>query len=192
MLTELSAGTIRPFIFYEGEFDTATVRFTTHAYDLTWNASTWLANGFLIDFSDVQENNELRADSMSITLNGIPNSVVALLLNDTDNQQRGYLYLGMLTSSLQIVPNPVRIFSGMLDSIEIEDSPEGVIATINYENRLADLQRPRQFRYTDATQQSLYSGDLGFQYVNQLQDWTAFWGRPKSEKTKKDSKKKKK
>jgi hypothetical protein len=42
---------------------------------------------------------------------------------------------------------------------------------------LIDLTVPRTWRYTHESQQALFSGDLGFEYVTAIQDREITWGR---------------
>ena len=53
---------------------------------------------------------------------------------------------------------------------------EKATITLTGESRLIDFFRPRISRYTDAEQQALYPGDLGLQYVNDLQEASVPWG----------------
>jgi hypothetical protein len=75
---------------------------------------------------------------------------------------------------------PVLLFDGRMDMVEVTDG--GRIATIALaaENRLRDLERPRLRRYTSQDQQSEYPGDLGFDFVPELQELEIRWGAPAS------------
>jgi len=64
-------------------------------------------------------------------------------------------------------------------STSITDSPtDGVMITLITENRLLDLERPCNYRYTKESQVALEgSGDTGFDAVEKLQDAEVLWGR---------------
>ena len=59
----------------------------------------------------------------------------------------------------------------------INDTPEGSTVTIDAENRLVDLDRPSNLRYTKESQNFLHSGDTGFNRVASLQDKQINWGK---------------
>jgi hypothetical protein len=44
------------------------------------------------------------------------------------------------------------------------------------ESRLMDFKRVREIRYTDEEQQNLFSGDVGLEFVNDIQEKPIFWG----------------
>ncbi|HBN31649.1 MAG TPA: hypothetical protein DD416_10620, partial [Rhodobacteraceae bacterium] len=73
--------------------------------------------------------------------------------------------------------DPVQAFSGRLDVPEIADDANTCTITISYESRLIDLNTARSWRYTHESQQSLYPGDRGFEYVTAIQDREITWGR---------------
>jgi hypothetical protein len=54
--------------------------------------------------------------------------------------------------------------------------PDGSTVTIDAENRLVDLDRPSNLRYTKESQNFLHSGDTGFNRVASLQDKQINWG----------------
>ena len=89
----------------------------------------------------------------------------------------GKVWLGLLTEAGTIIADPVLAFAGRLDVPEITDDVETCRITISYESRLIDLNTARSWRYTHESQQVLYPGDLGFEYVTAIQDREITWGR---------------
>jgi len=59
----------------------------------------------------------------------------------------------------------------------IEEGPDSSTIQLAVENRLVDLERARPTRYTSAYQKSKYPTDLGFDFVESLQDQKLVWGR---------------
>jgi len=70
-----------------------------------------------------------------------------------------------------------QIFSGYMDEMNIEEAPETSTIELKVENKLIDLERARTRRYTNAYQKSVYPGDLGLDFVEDLQDKKVVWGR---------------
>ena len=71
----------------------------------------------------------------------------------------------------------VLVFSGYMDQMNIDEGPETSTIGVAVESKLIDLERPRVFRYTDASQKSRFPDDKGFEYVEDLQDKRFNWGR---------------
>jgi len=64
-----------------------------------------------------------------------------------------------------------------MTSLVINDTPQGSTVTIDAENRLVDLDRPSNLRYTKESQNFLFDGDTGFNRVASLQDKQINWGK---------------
>jgi hypothetical protein len=74
------------------------------------------------------------------------------------------------------VAGTLTLFKGRMTILVINDTPEGSTVTIDAENRLVDLDRPSNFRYTKESQNFLHDGDTGFNRVASLQDKQINWG----------------
>lgn len=174
---ELTAASKSPVLLFEGVFASGTVRFWTGVGDLSWSGQTWTGAGSLIGISAVTETTEVRANGVTIQLQGIPSSLISLILGDARSGRAGKAYLAMLNGSGAIIADPYLAFEGRLDVPMIEDAGDSATISISYESELIDLERPRERRYTPEDQAIDYAGDLGFDYVASLQDAQIVWGR---------------
>ena len=75
-----------------------------------------------------------------------------------------------------IITNPIKLFAGRMDIMQIIEQGDTATISISLENRLVDLLKPRILRYTHEDQQTLFPGDLGFEFVTALQDKEVVWG----------------
>ena len=97
---------------------------------------------------------------------------------NTEQREALALAWALLTEAGAIIADPKVIFRGRLDVAEIDDSnPDEPIINLSYENELIDLERPREWRYTDEHQQQLYPGDTGLKGIAALQNRELVWGR---------------
>jgi len=105
-------------------------------------------------------------------------SCVVFLLRDLDTQRVYRLH--DFSKALLIRPDVACCFSGRMDQPTIDVT--GTLATIaiNCENRLVEMNVAVDRRYTDEDQQMDYPGDLGFQFVNGIQEAQIYWGRSPS------------
>jgi len=160
--------------------------------DLVWDSATWLGNGYFTGISDYDESAGIEATNMEVSLVGVPQALISLFLSESTHGSNGGVWLGFLDSSGAVIADPYLLFDGALSAPQIDDNPD--IATISFslESELVWLNRSSELRYTHESQQTLYEGDLGFQYVSGLDNWTGYWGnKKKSSTTKKKSTKKK-
>ena len=97
----------------------------------------------------------------------------------TENYQNRPLtiFLGYVMGGTNEVAGTLTLFKGRMTSLVINDTPTGSTVTIDAENRLVDLDRPSNFRYTKESQNFLHSGDTGFNRVASLQDKQITWGK---------------
>lgn len=174
---ELTAPVLSPVIFYEGEFASGFVRLWSGYGDLLWNGQTWQGVGHLAGISPIQEDGQISAKGITVSLSGIPQSLIAVALSEARQGKPGKIWLGAMDSAGAVVVDPYLSFSGRLDVPEIDEGADTATITITYESRLIDLERPRERRYTANDQALDYPGDKGFDYIPSLQDKQIVWGR---------------
>lgn len=195
MVSAFTAGTVRPRLLFEGVFRTEQINLWTGYGDLSWDSKTWLGNGWLTGISDIVENGEIEATSLDVILSGVPLALISLILTEQSHSSRGSLWVACMDSSDAVIADPYFLFDGALSAPRVDDSPEASQLVLTYEDDLVMLQRSSELRYTTETQQSIFSGDLGFEFVASLVNWTGFWGykeKPKPATTSKKSNKKNK
>jgi len=75
------------------------------------------------------------------------------------------------------VTGTMTIFKGRMQNISLSDDPDGTsTVVVNAENRLIDLRRPSNLRYTKESQESISSGDTGFNRMQSLLEKKIVWG----------------
>lgn len=176
---ELDSGEITPALLVHIEFESADLHLWNGIGDLVWNSQTFLGNGWFQNFSPVREEGEMSPQGIDITLTGIPQSLVSLVLAQSVQNKFGRLYLGFLNDAGVIIQDPFLMYEGNLDVPTLSEAADGPTINITIENRLLDLDRPRDFRYTNQSQKIFYEFDRGFEYVESLQDWEGYWGQKK-------------
>ena len=90
------------------------------------------------------------------------------------------MWLAFFDASGALIADPVQVFSGRVDVMQITDAGETADIKLTAENRLVDFERPQETRYyTDQDQQREYPGDKGFEFVTAIQEAVIVWGREK-------------
>ena len=198
IITALDDDVIYPFFAIELLFDgDNTLRLWTGLGTLTHNSQEWVGTGTLLNISTVEEASEIAVKGATVTLSGIPSSVISLALSQPYQGRVCNLYFGMFTVNkllqqsddyilmqsgatilLQTDQTSIsNIFSGYMDQMNILETPSTSTIELVVENRLIDLQRARIARFTSAYQKSIYPSDLGLDFVEDLQDKDISWGR---------------
>ena len=187
-----------PFFAVEMLFDGAqTLRLWTGYGTLVYQGQDWYGTGSMLQIDSVEETTEIAAKGASVTLSGIPQEVLSLALSEPYQGRKANIYFGNFSKGLILQENSdyilledgskislesgstnlSQIFSGYMDQMNIEESPDICTVQLTLENKLVDLERARVTRFTSAYQKSLYPGDLGLDFVEDLQDKDIVWGR---------------
>jgi len=198
--TELIASEITPFFAVELSFETSTLRFWSGLGEQVIGGDTYVGSGNMLAVSTIDETSEVAARGATLTLSGIPSELISLALQEPYQgrkcriffgvanangelllQENGSLVLNEDGSALSLAPNTENvmseIFSGYIDQMNIDEGADTSTIAVGVESRLIDLQRPRVRRYTHESQKSRFPNDLGFEFVNDLQDKKFAWGR---------------
>ena len=176
-IAQLEAKTKCVAVFFEGEFASGTINYWTGYGEITWDGKTWTGVGNVISVSQVTETSDVRADGLVFTISGITEEIRSLILQEVRQGKPGTVYIGFIDPSGAVVADPANAFEGRLDVPKMQDGGPAIAISLAYETRLRDLERVREERYTNQSQQVNHAGDLGFEYVPSLQDWNGIWGR---------------
>lgn len=168
------------FLAVKAEFDSGAVRVWSGDGDLSVGGETYLGVGTLLQVSDVEDNMELTSTGVSVSLAGMDSTVLNLALTENYQNRNITIFLGFLSGGSDVSVGTMTIFKGRMQSLNVNDSPEGSTIIIDAENRLIDLSRPSNLRYTKESQKFIDSSDTCFSRVQQLQDEEIIWGRTSS------------
>ena len=198
-IDNISQDVVYPFFAVELRFDGDNVlRLWTGQGTLVLDDGTnWVGTGNLLNISAIEETSELAVKGATLTLSGVPSEVLSLALSEPYQGRVCNIYFGTFSqgsilqesSSYILLQDGSRInlettdkgfneiFSGYMDQMNIEESGETSTIQLLVENKLVDLERARVARFTSGYQKSIYAGDLGLDFVEDLQDKKIAWGR---------------
>ncbi len=178
--TELQKGRIHPHALVHFAFDSGAVRFWSGIGDLVWSGHTYVGAGSLGSVGAVEESASIRAAGAAFKLSGIPSSLVSIALAEHYQGRGCTMWLAFFDDAGALIADPVQVFSGRVDVMQITDAGETADIKLTAENRLVDFERPQETRYyTDQDQQREYPGDKGFEFVTAIQEAVIVWGREK-------------
>lgn len=201
IISALSSGDIEPFFAFKMEFDTTTLLLYTGLGTITIGSDTYTGVGSLLSFTNVEESADIGAKKVTITLSGIPSTNLSLALTEPYQGREVTILFGIRNANVVYLidengdfilteqgglidvtdstePNASStLFVGYIDQMDITEGPETSSISVVLESKLLELERSRVLRYTSAIQKALYTGDKGFDFVDELQGQTFNWGR---------------
>jgi hypothetical protein len=165
------------FFAVKAEFDTDDILVWSGIDDLVIGSDTYTGAGTLLSVSNSEDNLELKSNGLVVSLSGMDTTIVNYALTENYQNRPLTLFMGYVMGGTNEVAGTLTLFKGRMTSLVINDTPDGSTVTIDAENRLVDLDRPSNFRYTKESQNFLHSGDTGFNRVASLQDKQINWGK---------------
>lgn len=170
LYNKLTSKSVDLYYAVEFFFDGGTMRVWTGVGDKVINGNTYTGTGSLLGISGLEENDNLSAPGVTITLSGLDSAIVSLALQEPYQNRECRVHIGSDGDTLEV-------FSGFMDVMTIDDSGDSCSISVSVESRLIILDRKSSFRYTQETQEARYSGDTFFSYVADLADKQVVWGR---------------
>ncbi len=165
----------KPFLLAKLEFDGGDFRVWSGRGDLPYASEIYTGVGDLGRISEVEEGIDQRAFGISLEISGIPPSNVSIALSEELQNRKAQVWLGFFDSNYVLVADPVLLFKGRMDTMDVKLGKTATIA-VTAESRLIDWSRPRVRRYTDGDQRERFPGDKGFQFISDATDKEIVWG----------------
>ena len=172
----------KPILLVKLAFDSGAVRVWNGRGDFVFDSETYLGVGDLGSVTNVEEATEQRAFGITLTLSGIPPALLSIALSEEVQGRKAEIWAGFLDDDYVLVVDPVLLFRGGMDTMDILAGEEGIIS-VTAESRLIDWDRARVRRYTDGDQSEAFPFDRGFEFVSQTTDKEINWGVPAGGKT---------
>lgn len=168
MIEQVSSKIVRPIIFVKLDFKTEPLYMWSGLGLIDWNGVQWTGAGTLLTISSIEETVEVRATGLELGLTGVPSSLISVALTEDYQERPVTIWLGVFDEDLNIVTSPLVIFQGRMDVMRHQDNENTADFVLSAENRLIDLQRVTQIRFTKEEQRDRYPGDTFFDYTAQL------------------------
>tara|TARA_R110000772_G_scaffold200250_1_gene310781 strand:+ start:116 stop:751 length:636 start_codon:yes stop_codon:yes gene_type:complete len=198
-IISINEDVVYPFFATELKFDGNNVlrMWTGQGTLVLADGTQWVGLGNLLNISAIEETSEIAVKGATLTLSGVPSEVLSLALSEPYQGRVCNIYFGtflqgsILQESASYIllqdgskinleeesANFSELFSGYMDQMNIEETSDTSTIQLLVENKLVDLERARVARFTSGYQKSIYAGDLGFDFVEDLQDKQISWGK---------------
>lgn len=191
IVSDIEADYVFDIVFLELLFDTDPVRIHNDIGSLAANGrnadgsssglTLWQGLGDLGQVDTIEQGELLSPFAVSATLSIAKEGTGSILeeINTQDWRNRpANMYIGTRSyaTGLLTTTNIFPIFQGKIDSFETTDGEAVSLATVQLESSLREFRRASLLRFSNATQQRRYPGDLGMEYVAQMVNNTVRWG----------------
>jgi len=175
--TALVQSTVRGIYFVRLCFDGGNAAWHSGFGNYSFDSVTYVGTGELTSISPVKEESGVKASGVTVSVSGIKQEIVALLVGQAYINRKAYVHFMPLDEGDQpVTETPVLLFKGSIDSI---NGNMGASAgfTVTLKSRFADWERPQKILYTNVQQQQLHPGDLGMEFIAQMSQKKLIWPR---------------
>ena len=154
------------------------VHLTDAPADITFDSDTYLSTRGMLGVSDITEENEIKIESVDITLSGVDTANVKLFLDFDYIDRRVLVRRAVIDNQYNIVGDPVLVFDGRLDQPRVLEDFQSKTATLSVSasSHWSDFEAQAGRHTNDTEQQVLNTGDTFFAKVTDTQK-DVKWGR---------------
>ena len=144
-------------------------------------SQTWTSSSHMMALDSPVETQELRVNTLNITMSGVEQSLSSIFLSQTAGQST-YLdttvevYRACMSDTDTVIGAPILMFQGLITGFDINDSENNSTLTIECASHWKDFEKQNGRRTNTNSQQVHFAGDIGF-------DWAALtiadlrWGK---------------
>ena len=165
--TELATGNIEPVLLIELGFATP-VYFTNASFDITASVSgtsrTYLANGHFRGITGVSETPTPSKNSLIVTLSGVDQTYISIVLNENIINSNVFVYRGFLDANLALISDPFLLFYGTIDEFKITDNTSTATLSFNVTSHWGNFSKKSGRTTSDNSQKRFFSTDKGMEY----------------------------
>jgi len=129
--------------------------------EISYNGNTYTPFGQFLGVTDIQEEEDLKIESITITLSAIDTDLVKLFLDYDYIDRRVILYRAVMGYNYSIIGTPILVFDGRLDQPRVVEDFESRTATVALQasSHWSDFDAIGGRHTNDTEHQILYPGD---------------------------------
>ena len=176
VLTALAANHVATVTFAKLEFSSGTLYLHNSIGTYTWGSQNWLGTGDLGTVSAIEEGSGVSPYKITLSLSGIDSTISNAALTEDYYMRPVTLYLGALDANDDLLANPTEVWAGFMDQLNVSLGADNDAIELTAESELAKFDRASNKRYTDSNQQAAHSGDLFFEYLQDIDGIKVRWG----------------
>lgn len=146
--------------------------------DIVFDSDTYLCTRGMLGVSDITEENEIKIETVDISLSGVSTENVKLFLDFDYIDRRVLIRRAVIDSQYKIVGSPILVFDGRLDQPRLTEDFEGrsAVLSVTATSHWMDFEAAEGRHTNDTEQQILFTGDNFFAKASDTQK-DVKWGR---------------
>ena len=165
--TELATGNIRPVHLIHLNFATP-VYLTDCSFALTSSISgssrTYTASGHILNVGNTQESSEPIKNSLNLTLSGVDQTYISIVLNENIINSDVFIYRGYLDANLALISDPFLLFYGTIDEYKISDDTNTARLNLTVTSHWGNFSKTSGRTTTDNSQKRFFPNDKGMTF----------------------------
>lgn len=174
--TAAAAAVVYPRMFVELDFSGGMVRLWSGVGSVVTMSRTFSGVGQFGGIGAVQERDDVSAEGMSLSLSGVPSSLVTAALAEHYRGRPCTVWMGFMDAAGALLADPLELYQGLMSVMSIEDAGETSRITVDTESHMVLLRRARIARWSHEEQQRVLAGDMGCEFVATLWEKPLVWG----------------
>ena len=167
---ELLTNEIRPVHLLSIGFSTP-INITDNSFNLTSSVSgssiTYTASPFLVATPTFTEETDLTKTSLNITLSGADTTFISTVLNENIVNDSVDIFRGLLDSNNALIADPILLYSGNIDTFQINESETESNVTLTVVSHWADFDKKSGRQTNNNSQQRFFNTDVGMDFSSQ-------------------------
>lgn len=164
--TALVQPVFRPLVLVEMAFDSAPVYAHSGVGPLVWNGHTFVGVSWLGKISAIREGESLEAYGVQLELSGVKGELVALSLAENYRNRPLKIWIAFLNRQSRLVGEPVGPWRWDMSTLDGEFTGAKGTLILSGTSRMAQWERNKETRYTDADQRAKYPGDFFCEFAS--------------------------
>lgn len=169
-VTAASEPVARPIGFVELQVDTGTLRLHDSIGTLTWGGQTWTGIGALGSIGEVEETDQPSPYRVQLTMNALEPTILSALQDEELFERVAIFYRGFFDAQGYLAGTPDERWRGYTDSADVVYGGDMDSVTLNCESEVVRDFTASGSLFTEEDQQTLFAGDTGFEYLDQIVD----------------------
>lgn len=167
----LGADPLRIVHLLELELDepTGTIRLTDSPTEIQWEGATYYRGGNLLGFSDIEESAALMVNQLTVSLAGVDQTLIALVLQENYLDRTLRIRRGFLNETTRALETVEPFFEGRVNQPAVAEDPPAGTSTVSLTaaDGWIDFERAPGRQTNHEQQQALFPGDRGFECAAQ-------------------------
>jgi hypothetical protein len=173
---QINGQSLSPAIFVSFNFQDGNINLWSGYHDIVFNGAIYVGAGNILAIDKIEETQEVRASSVSFSLNGLNSALISSALQSNYQGRSATMWFAVLDNSQNIISSPYELFTGRMDIISFADNGETADFVLKCESNLIDIRKARERRYTPEDQKTQFEGDKGLDFMPKIQDIDIVWG----------------